>query len=304
MTAPTSQPPPAKPATPAPGTPLKRDTPLDERGKDIVENALLRSAGTDPRALAKAAHYISCYRLMTNGAIAGGGWGEKGEPISQIHAGRLILFCAQNDLDPTVDVAIIGGRPYVKLEGRLKMAFRTTKFDGFSCDRPMTEEERKTYRIKDDEDAWITAANRSDCKFPFIGVGKAAAGRDRNPVAREFPLDMAMKRAREGALNQLAPADISDIEVGRVLEVPATRQHTGPVEERRSLPASTGALTLEDAGYGSSRETREPVPVESRRAAPEIRRAASAEAEGGGGAAGFALADDGATEEREPGSEG
>lgn len=252
---PTSTPPPAKPA-PAP----KRD---ETAYRDAVERLLMTAHDGTPDGRAGAARLLTLYRLMLGPQNQNGkGWGAD---LGPVQAGRLILFCAQNGLDPSgSDVFMLGDRPYISLEGRLKLAFRSGKFDGFECDRPMTAEERASYGIPDGTFAWIASARRSDCKFPFVGVGEVNTATDRNPVAKSNILDMAAKRAREGALKLAFPADIDIGEAERrIIEATQVRDAAQPAAPPvAALPESTGAEFVAPA----AQPTTEPVPVEARSA--------------------------------------
>ena len=141
-------------------------------------------------------------------------WGEAMGPGVRL---KFFLFCARQGFDPTSNhVYILGGRPYVSIEGRMFKAdtHRDDKgaktFNGFVYDRVMTKEERESYEVPEGAIGWICAVERADCKYPFVGVAFAGGTQEKNPVAQgKDRLAMAKKRANEKALRLAYPLDAS-----------------------------------------------------------------------------------------------
>lgn len=242
---------------------------------DAVEHALAASTPDTPEAKQASIRLRALYRLMVTGTGPGESWGNRLSPVS---AARLVLFCMANGLDPSGnDLYILGDRPYVSFEGRLKIAHRSGRFEGFEVDRPMTADERLAYAAPDDAlVAWISTARRSDCRFPFLGVGYARRG-EANPVAKQYPLDMAQKRARANALTLAFPADVnlSPIEEGRTrtdAEVVGSRPMGAPGE----LGAGAPPPAAQDPATAAPAESSTPAADSPATGAP-----ATSETEGG-----------------------
>lgn len=170
-------------------------------------------------------------------------WGSK---LSRPMGARLLLFCARNELDPMGnDVYILGDRPYVSMEGRTKLAFRSKSFAGYRTDRRLKPEEFDEYGVmarpargdrkkQEVAAAWLCEVMRRDCDYPFMGVGVAYVNemgvKGAQPVAQLYPNEMAQKRARARALTLAYPIDfVPDM---AVVEVQAK-----VIETRKELPA-------------------------------------------------------------------
>lgn len=112
---------------------------------------------------------------------------------------------------------VLGGNLYISLQGRLKLAHETNAFGGFAVDRAMTKAEREAYEIKENESAWIATVIRfvvfhNDIQsIQFTDFGRASTT-EKNPVAKQNPVEMAMKRARARALKLAFPCGLNSTE--------------------------------------------------------------------------------------------
>lgn len=179
----------------------------------------------NPEAMRKIKTIQALFRASQN-AENNLSWGEAMSPGVRL---KFFLFCAKQHFDPTSNhVYILGGRPYVSIEGRMYKAdghrddAGKKTFQGFAEDRVMTADERAAYDVPEGALGWITRVKRADCEFPFLGVGVAGGSAEKNQVARGDRLAMAAKRAREKALRLAYPlGDASDDE-GEIIDAQFT----------------------------------------------------------------------------------
>lgn len=179
----------------------------------------------NPEAMRKIKTIQALFRASAN-AENNLSWGEAMSPGVRI---KLFLFCAKQGFDPTSNhVYVLGGRPYVSIEGRMFKADEhrddagKKTFAGFCEDRILTKDEREAFEIPEGAIGWLARVQRADCSFPFLGIGVAGGQAEKNPVARGDRLAMAQKRAREKAIRLAYPlGDASDDE-GEILDAQFT----------------------------------------------------------------------------------
>lgn len=104
------------------------------------------------------------------------------------------------------EVMIYQGKPYVTLAGRIRIAHRTGLLNGM-FPRPASQHETRAFGATDDEVVWTCEVWRIGISRPFRGWGVASRKNDRNPVAKQFPREMAKKRAKYDALALAFPPD-------------------------------------------------------------------------------------------------
>ncbi len=120
--------------------------------------------------------------------------------LTPSQAGTLARITLRYGLDPLLnELTIYQGRPYLTIDGRERIANEHPAFNGMEI-RPATDDERKGFRCAEDEHLWVCTVWRKDRQFPQVGYGRAGGRGDRNPVSRDFPQEMAQKRAKHRAL--------------------------------------------------------------------------------------------------------
>lgn len=201
----------------------------------------------NPDSKRQIATIAALFRASENAANALS-WGEAMGPGVRV---KFALFCARNGFDPSTNhVYVLGGRPYVSVEGRMFKADNhrddrgAKTFNGFRVDRVLTKDEREAYEVPDGAIGWYVEVERNDCKYPFVGVGIAGGPAEKNPVANgKDKLAMAQKRAREKALRIAYP--IGEPDVGdEIIEANATVVETTgstvtkPAEIATATPAA------------------------------------------------------------------
>jgi hypothetical protein len=102
------------------------------------------------------------------------------------------------------EVILYQGKPYITLDGRIRLAHATGLLVGLEA-RPATLIERRNYGVEDGEALWVADAYRRGAGRAFKGWGHVAKG-DRNPVTKTHPREMAKKRAKYDALRAAFPA--------------------------------------------------------------------------------------------------
>lgn len=238
------------------------------KGRDAAATALedveavlrLYEDPKNPESMRKIKTIQALFRA-SQGAENALSWGEAMSPGVRL---KFFLFCAKQGFDPASNhVYVLGGRPYVSIEGR---SFKADEhrddagkktFQGFAEDRVMTADERAAYDVPEGAIGWLCRVKRADCEFPFLGVGYAGGAGERNPVAKADRLAMAAKRAREKALRLAYPlGDASDDE-GEILDAKftvvdatATATETPPADKpTTTTPPADDALTAARARF-------------------------------------------------------
>lgn len=104
------------------------------------------------------------------------------------------------------DLMLYQGKPYITIQGRVRLAHQSGLLAGIQP-RPATVLERRQYGASDDEVLWVCDVWRHGAPRAFRGWGVCNPTRDRNPVAKSFPREMAKKRAKYDALALAFPPD-------------------------------------------------------------------------------------------------
>jgi len=128
------------------------------------------------------------------------GWGlEKGTP-AQLNL--LALFCQKHHLLPGDDVTLYEGKPWITVDGRVKLLRRNPEYHGFK-QRPLSKAEKEEWGWYA-KDIVIETTIRTLTYGEVIGYGRVSSeeaqgqqvqGVRHNPVARVQPVEMAMKRS-------------------------------------------------------------------------------------------------------------
>lgn len=104
------------------------------------------------------------------------------------------------------DLMLYQGKPYITIQGRVRLAHQSGLLAGIQP-RPATMLERRQFGASDDEVLWRCDVWRHGAPRPFVGWGVCNPTKDRNPVAKSFPREMAKKRAKYDALALAFPPD-------------------------------------------------------------------------------------------------
>lgn len=104
------------------------------------------------------------------------------------------------------DLMIYQGKPYLTIQGRQRIAHESGLLAGIQP-RPATILERRQFGAAEGEVLWVCDVWRHGASRPFRGWGVCNPARDRNPVAKQFPREMAKKRAKYDALALAFPPD-------------------------------------------------------------------------------------------------
>jgi hypothetical protein len=101
------------------------------------------------------------------------------------------------------ELMLYQGKPYITLAGLIRLAHNSGLFVGMTP-RPATSLECRQYGVQDGDYLWVCDVYRRGAPRPFRGWGFVAKA-DRNPVAKQFPRELAKKRARYDALKIAFP---------------------------------------------------------------------------------------------------
>lgn len=106
------------------------------------------------------------------------------------------------------ELMLYQGKPYITIAGRVRIAHQSGLLAGLQP-RPATSVERLQFGASEDEVVWVCDAYRVGAPRGFRGWGVVNVKTDRNPVAKQFPREMAKKRAKYDALALAFPPDES-----------------------------------------------------------------------------------------------
>ena len=104
------------------------------------------------------------------------------------------------------DLMLYQGKPYITIQGRTRLAHQSGLLAGIQP-RPATVLERRQFGASDDEVLWVCDVWRHGAPRAFRGWGVCNPTKDRNPVAKSFPREMAKKRAKYDSLVLAFPPD-------------------------------------------------------------------------------------------------
>jgi hypothetical protein len=128
------------------------------------------------------------------------GWGLEKGTGSQLNL--LALFCQKHHLLPGDDVTLYEGKPWITVDGRVKLLRRNAEYRGFK-QRPLSKAEKEEWgwyakdivietTIRTVTYGDVTAYGRVSSEE---AQGQNVQGVRHNPVARNQPVEMAMKRS-------------------------------------------------------------------------------------------------------------
>jgi hypothetical protein len=101
------------------------------------------------------------------------------------------------------ELMLYQGKPYITIDGRFRLAHESGLLVGCET-RPATQMERRNYGADEGDALWVCDVYRRGAGRAFKGWGHVAKG-DKNPVARQFPREVAKKRAKYDALRIAFP---------------------------------------------------------------------------------------------------
>jgi len=101
------------------------------------------------------------------------------------------------------ELMLYQGKPYITLAGLIRLAHNSGLFVGMTP-RPATQLEWRQFGCEDGDCLWVCDVWRRGSPRPFRGWGHVKKN-DRNPVARQYPRELARKRARYDALRIAFP---------------------------------------------------------------------------------------------------
>lgn len=156
------------------------------------------------------------------------------------------------------ELMLYQGKPYITRNGMIRVAHQSGLLGGI-VPRPATSLERRQYGATEDEVLWVCDVHRHGAPRPFRGWGCVNVAKDRNPVAKQFPREMAKKRALYDGLRMAFPPDET---LGPI--------HQRYIEEAEQEAAKVHALPMaepiddepEDADMGAVEEDASDFPDE------------------------------------------
>ena len=157
-----------------------------------MTQAIERSNGNGPYSMASLERRIRLNRES--------GWGlEKGTP-AQLNL--LALFCQKHHLLPGDDVTLYDAKPWITVDGRVKLLRRNPEYRGFK-QRPLSKSEKEEWGWYA-KDIVVETTIRTLSYGEIVAYGRVSSeeaqgqqvqGVRHNPVARVQPVEMAMKRS-------------------------------------------------------------------------------------------------------------
>jgi len=101
------------------------------------------------------------------------------------------------------EIILYQGKPYITIDGRLRIAHETGLLDGIDV-RPATQMEFTNYGCETGDYLWRVYVFKKGSRRPYTGWGHVKAN-DRNPVAKTHPRELAKKRAKYDGLRTAFP---------------------------------------------------------------------------------------------------
>jgi hypothetical protein len=101
------------------------------------------------------------------------------------------------------ELILYQGKPYISIDGRIRLAHETGLLVGMET-RPATALECRNYGCEPGDVLWVAQVFRRGAGRAFTGWGHVSQ-KDRNPVTKTHPREMAKKRAKYDALRSAFP---------------------------------------------------------------------------------------------------
>jgi hypothetical protein len=101
------------------------------------------------------------------------------------------------------ELLLYQGKPYLTIDGRIRLAHESGLLVGMET-RPATALECRNYGCEPGDVLWVAQVFRRGAGRAFTGWGHVSQ-KDRNPVTKTHPREMAKKRAKYDALRSAFP---------------------------------------------------------------------------------------------------
>jgi len=137
------------------------------------------------------------------------GFGMAGATVDQRN--MVYLFAKHYDVDPIIDVTLQYGQPTLTIDGRIRTMKRHPQYRGYKC-RPLSASEKEAWGYKANEIV-VECTIRTRDWGEISARGKVNPEEfARQPVARQYPQEMAEKRAIARASRLAFGQDVPDDE--------------------------------------------------------------------------------------------
>jgi hypothetical protein len=171
------------------------------------------------------------------------------QTASQAQLEVIYLLCRRYRLDPLTDLTLYEGRPWLTIDGRVRLMRRHPEYRGYTC-RPLTIAEKETWGYATD-DIVIECTIRTSTWGEIAARGRVSRAEFEgkqsrsNPVAKLHPVEIAEKRAiaraERAAFGQDGVLDEEEAEFQLIEE----KARDTP-ERRRELAAKHKAIFDQD----------------------------------------------------------
>jgi hypothetical protein len=176
------------------------------------------------------------------------------ERANQSQLNLCFLICQKLDVIPGEDLTLYDGKPWLTVDGRVKLMRRHPEYRGYTA-RPLTKAEKEAWGYEPDDivvevtirtNRWGEIAARGKVTRAEID-GKQQRG---NPVARLHPVEMAEKRAISRAERLAFGTDalIGDDEAEDLARAVVT-ERSEPARVRELAARQTEIFGTEDASF-------------------------------------------------------
>jgi len=153
-------------------------------------------------------------------------------------------------LDPMMgELTVFQGKPWITIDGRIRLASESGKYQGIVEDRPATDAEYTALRCNPDEVyLWYVSVKHADWIKPVGRFGRVKLKGDRNAMAgvdKAIPVDvMARKRALWSALREAWPLKLPGIYEDEHISTrePMAEADTAQMESSKGQIAAIHAL--------------------------------------------------------------
>lgn len=142
------------------------------------------------------------------------------------------------------ELILYQGKPYISIDGRIRLAHETGLLVGMET-RPATALECRNYGCEQGDVLWVCQVFRRGAGRAFTGWGHVST-KDRNPVTKTHPREMAKKRAKYDALRSaFPPAEQISAMHERYIEEAEQAIRDGHQQTNQAFAALSGGMTDE-----------------------------------------------------------
>jgi hypothetical protein len=172
------------------------------------------------------------------------------------------------------ELILYQNNPYISIDGRIRLAHETGLLVGIET-RPATQLECRNYGCEAGDVLWVCQVFRRGAGRAFTGWGHVSQ-KDRNPVTKTHPREMAKKRAKYDALRTaFPPAEQITQMHSRYIEEAEQSIREGQAFQNQAFAALSGGMedtaeeVVQTEGHEVAADTGGELPLDDKKPAPK-----------------------------------